>query len=92
MFENRREKIAKVKKEISKYKFNIPVESLPEIPEVIDAEIMTFICYHMETLCKSDAKEFLSYMMFVLTEVEYEELILNLFIMGVEIDEISPSC
>ena len=92
MVENRREKIARVKKEISKYKFNIPVESLPEIPEVIDAEIMTFICYHIDTLCRSDAKEFLSYMMFVLDEVEYEELMLNLFIMGVKIDEISPTC
>jgi hypothetical protein len=92
MFEKRSEKIAKVKKEISKYKFNIPIESLPEIPEVIDAEIMTFICYHIDTLCRSDAKEFLSYMMFVLDEVEYEELLLNLFIMGVEIDEISPTC
>ena len=92
MIETRKDKIAKVKRQIVKYGFNIPVENFPDIPEVLDAEVITFICYHIDTLCKSDAREFLSYMMFVLTDVEYEELLFNLYFMGVEIDEISPTC
>ena len=33
MIETRKEKIERVKKELSQYKFNIPVESFPDIPE-----------------------------------------------------------
>jgi hypothetical protein len=92
MMETRKEKIARVKKQLTKYKFNIPVESFPDIPENFDLEIMTFVCYHIETLCKTDAKEFLCYLMFILTEREYEELLFSLWSMGVIIDEFSPRC
>lgn len=92
MTETRKEKIARVKREISKYRFNIPVDSFPDIPETFDLEIITFVCFHIETLCKTDAKEFMCYLMFVLTEKEYEELLFNLWAMGVEINEFSPRC
>tara|TARA_Y100001938_G_C8081722_1_gene429554 strand:- start:1418 stop:1696 length:279 start_codon:yes stop_codon:yes gene_type:complete len=92
MTETRKQKISRVKKEIRNYNFNIPIETLPDIPEDFNIEIMTFVCYHMETLCKSDAKEFMSYLMFVLSEKEYEDLLFNLWSLGVNINECSPTC
>ena len=88
----RKQKIAKVKKDLRGRSFNIPIEDLPDIPEEFSLEIINFICYHIGALCKTDAMEFISYMMFILSERELEDLLFNLWIIGIDIDEYIPLC
>ena len=89
---NRKVKIQKIKKALRGMSFNIPIDELPDVPDEFDIEIITFICCHIEALSRTDSQEFLSYLMFVLSPLEYEELLFNLWMSGVDIDELSPTC
>ena len=88
-------KCRNVKKEIqnNKYKFNISHEDLPDIPEEASEELIEFIAENFRFISLTDQRDLLSYMLFVMNDESFEDLVAALSNAGdVDIDELFPIC
>jgi|TARA_B110000196_G_C20844747_1_gene519956 hypothetical protein len=84
-----------VKKQIEEnnYKFTISSVDLPDIPESASEELVEFIAENFKFICLTDKRDLLSYMLFVLDEESFEDLVGELTsVEGVDINELFPYC
>jgi len=93
------DEIIKKSKDVKEYikdnnlSFNIPWDTLPEVPEVPSEEMLMFIIENFKLICLTDRQELLSYLMLVFDQESFATLIVLLMTEEeLDIDEIMPIC
>jgi len=73
--------------------FNIPWDTLPEVPETPSEEMLMFILENFKLICLTDQQELLSYLMLVFDEGSFSILLTLLMTEEeIDIDKLMPIC
>tara|TARA_B100001173_G_C15493220_1_gene339828 strand:+ start:24 stop:317 length:294 start_codon:yes stop_codon:yes gene_type:complete len=93
------EEIVKKSRDIKEYikannlNFNIPWDSLPEVPEEPSEEMLMFIIENFKLICLTDQQEMLSYLMLVFDQGSFTSLLTLLMTEEeIDIDALMPIC